>query len=100
MATRTDYQAILDQYVKDNSSNPLTLSSKRVINKLLRKVDDSHLYPILGKFNATTRAINRYNRLSRYYGMELADCTYSYVESINSMISQIVNDPDNWRKGK
>ena len=96
MANRVDHQAILNQYVKDNFTNELTVGSKRVINRLLRLMDDSSLFPINGKFNATNKAINKYNYLCQQAGMEVADCVYSYVETINQLISDIVNDSDNW----
>jgi len=86
-----NYQAILDNYVKDNLSVPLTVGNKRVVNKLLRKLDDSHLYPISGRYNATNRAINHYNYECNKYGMEICDCVYSYVATLEQMISDYVN---------
>lgn len=37
----------------------LNLSDIRKINKKMRNKDDSNLWPILGRFNATERAIRR-----------------------------------------
>lgn len=91
MDTRIDYQNMLRKYVEDNLSLPVTVTHKRVIHKFLRKLDDSNLYPIYGRFNATNRAINRYNRECRKYNMELCDSVYSYVITIQTIISDIVN---------
>ena len=60
----------------------------RAINKLYREQDESHLYPVNGKFNATERAIRRVRRLAQangpLYGLEYAYC-------IESVLSNIVN---------
>ena len=58
------------------------------INRLFRAQDDSHLYPINGRFNATERAIRRTNKFERVNG-ELSPLEYAYF--IDSEISRIVN---------
>ena len=42
--------------------------SKRAINKYHRSIDESNLWPICGKFNATERAIRRVRRLQAQVG--------------------------------
>lgn len=65
--------------------------SIRQINKYFRKHDDSHLFPIRGRFNATERAIRRLRKYRRE-GMEI-NPGYEYYLSLEREISEIVNDP-------
>lgn len=58
----------------------------RQINKEFRAKDDSHLWPILGKFNATERAIRQARKFD----------TDEYEELLDELISKIVNDERNW----
>ena len=60
--------------------------SVRQINAYLRKNDDSHLWPICGRFNATERAIRRVRRmgLAGRGGLE-------YYLTVEHEISEIVN---------
>lgn len=63
------------------------------INKLYREQDESHLWPINNSFNVTERAIRRARKFKAEtgpsYGLE-----YAYI--IDSMLSDIVNDENNW----
>jgi hypothetical protein len=79
----TPYQIadLADLYV--NSAN------RAMINKLFRKQDESHLFPICGRFNATDRAIRRLQEQDRQgacigYGLE-------YALALDGEISNIVN---------
>ena len=65
----------------------------RQINKLFRDHDESHLWPISGEFNATERAI-RYAREIRKANGEMGGL--EYAETLENIISQIVNDERNW----
>lgn len=60
--------------------------SVRQINDYFRKNDESHLWPICGRFNATERAISRVRRmgLAGQGGLE-------YYLTIEREISEIVN---------
>jgi len=92
---KIEYQELrvkLDKYVNDYFVEYPTRKHRTAINKLLRAMDDSNLWPIHNKFNATNRAINRYNRLCVQYGCEIADSVYSYSETVQSIISEIVNN--------
>jgi len=64
------------------------LANIRAINKLYRSQDESHLYPILNKFNATDRAIRKVALISRIngavYGLE-------YCYAVETILSSIVN---------
>jgi len=64
------------------------INNIKEINRLYRKQDDSHLYPIRNRFNATERAIRKARAFQRdteaVYGLE-----YSLL--INSILSNIVN---------
>lgn len=60
--------------------------SVRQINAYLRKNDDSYLWPVCGRFNATERAIRRVRRmgLAGNGGLE-------YYLTVEREISEIVN---------
>lgn len=61
----------------------------RKVNKILRSGDESHLWPISGRYNATDRAIRWY---SRVYFKANGPCTvYEYVMGIDGLISGYVN---------
>ena len=63
--------------------------SIRQINAYFRENDESHLWPICGRFNATERAIRRIRRL-RQQGL----CVYpglEYYQTLEREISDIVN---------
>lgn len=63
-----------------------------IINNLFRAQDESHLWPICGKFNATERAIRRARDIRRETGPIFG---LKYALLVNDIISQIVNDPKN-----
>ena len=69
------------------------LANIRAINRLYRNQDESHLWPISGKFNATERAIRRVRTLARHNGA-IAGLEYAYA--VDWEISEIVNDERNW----
>lgn len=81
----------------------LTLSDIRTVNKEFRDCDDSHLWPINGRFNVTKRCINRLRHLRRQ-GLVVDDIE-SYRAMLDELISLVVNSPDvsdyeeriNWR---
>lgn len=58
--------------------------SNRTINKYFRLIDDSHLWPIKGKFNVTERAI-RHVRILGVSGLE-------YCLALDAEIGRIVNN--------
>lgn len=63
--------------------------SKRAINKHFRTTDDSKLWPICGKFNATERAIRRVRRFQAQTGTPIEGLEYWLA--LESEISTIVN---------
>lgn len=68
----------------------LTTKEKRKINKELRIKDDSHLFPIYGKFNATERAIRRLRKFARCNGE--MESGYEYLLAVEHEIKKIVNN--------
>ena len=66
----------------------------RQINKLFRDNDESGLWPVRGRFNATERAIRRVRRnvLPHLGGTGGAE----YAEILSNEISKIVNNSSNW----
>jgi hypothetical protein len=63
--------------------------SKRAINKHFRTTDESNLWPICGKFNATERAIRRVRRFQSQTGTPIEGLEYWLA--LESEISAIVN---------
>lgn len=63
--------------------------NRRAINALFRAQDQSHLYPILGDFDATQRAIKRVQKYMRESGHNLAGLEYAL--SLEDELSRIVN---------
>ena len=62
---------------------------RRDVNRLFMAQDDSHLWPVSGRFNVTKRAINRIRRLERE-GLVLDDLL-AYALTIEQISSEIVN---------
>ena len=56
----------------------------KAINKIFRKQDESHLWPISGRFNVTNRAIRKARKFDPCYGLE-------YCLLIDHIISEAVN---------
>ncbi len=65
--------------------------SVRQINKYFREHDESHKWPICGKFNVTERAI-RISRRMRRDGLEVYPGLEYYLH-LEVIISNIVNNP-------
>ena len=59
------------------------------INRHFRYQDESHLYPICGRFNATERAIRRLRQLQRD-GL-IIETGLEYALALDAEISRIVN---------
>jgi hypothetical protein len=66
----------------------------RAVNKVFRERDESHLFPIRGKFDVTERAIRRVRKMyhdgAEWYSAE------DYIAHLEATISEIVNDERNW----
>jgi len=60
----------------------------RVVDRLYRQQDESHLWPIKGRFNVTNRAIKSARRYLYERG-DLSALEYSLV--VDEIISDIVN---------
>ena len=63
--------------------------SIREINRHFRNEDESHLFPICGKFNVTERAIRKVRKQGLNGGLE-------YYLALEAEIGRIVNDERNW----
>lgn len=68
-----------------------TTANARKLNWQMRLVDQSYMYPIRGRFNATDRAIRRAQLFARENGVW--DNAGSYVNFVDQEIGIIVNDP-------
>lgn len=72
----------------------ITRNELITINREYRNKDNSHLWPICGKFSVTERAI-RQARCIRREGSE-CDSEIEYRALLDSLESGIVNDERNW----
>lgn len=68
------------------------LANVRAINKLFRAQDESHLWPIRGRFNIAERAIRKARALQRSSGA-VYGLAYAYL--LDGIIGEIVNNPQN-----
>ena len=75
-------------YEEAETKSKTYLGQKRIINRLFHKHDQSELYPINSRFNATERAIRRINKLERCNG---AMSPLEYIYAIDTEISTIIN---------
>ncbi len=73
-------------------NEPHFTASIRAINREFREKDESHLWPINGRFNVTVRAIRRIQHLQRM-GLVIEDVD-SYRALLDSLISLVVNSPN------
>jgi hypothetical protein len=64
------------------------------INRLFRKQDESHLWPIRGRFNVTNRAIKKAQKFCNEINEDLHG--FEYADLLDSIMSEIVNNPKNW----
>ena len=70
-----------------------TLADTRRVNRQFREKDDSHLWPICGRFSVAERAIRKARVLARHFGG--FGSAYEYLMCLESLASEIVNDPKN-----
>jgi AAA15 family ATPase/GTPase len=70
----------------DNKAN------RQAIINHFRMLDESHLYPINSKFNATKKAIKALSEFEDEYGDELLGLELALF--LDAKISEIVNDPE------
>ncbi len=82
----------LKQRLNDHWYGPLTRGDIILINRFYRKIDESHLYPVRNRFNVTERAIRK---VRVYAGQTEIDTPQAYFDWMESVISEIVNDPRN-----
>ena len=64
--------------------------NRGAINRLFREQDESHLWPIDGRFDATERAIRRTRAYMRDSGHDMAGLEYAYA--VDSELCDIVNN--------
>ena len=62
----------------------------RVVNRRLRRVDQSSLWPISGRFNATDRAIRRLAKQRRLSGVPFANYEAVLEQEISFLVNQAV----------
>ena len=71
-----------------------TEKNRAAIRKLYHAQDDSHLWPIRGRFNVTTRASKNVGRFMNETGYDLSGLEYCLA--LEGEMSRIVNDEKNW----
>lgn len=67
-----------------------TRGNRAIINRLFREKDQSKLYPIMGRFNVTERAIRQIQRFERESGDYFGGYEYAYM--LECKIDWIVNN--------
>jgi hypothetical protein len=80
-------QSIAEQ-AEEKARTDSNLAIRRQINKIFRLQDDSSLYPIHGRFNATERAIRKVCKLERQTDVM---GPLEYALALEQEISDIVN---------
>ena len=84
-----------EQIAKQTDHITDTEKNRAAIRKMYHAQDDSHLWPIRGKFNVTTRAAKKVSYyLIQGAGYDLAGLEYCLA--LEDETSRIVNDPRNW----
>ena len=76
--------------MKTNKLSLIQNGTKRQINAYYRANDESHLWPICNKFDATERAIRRIRRLDDGC-LPLSNGGLEYFMTLDAEISRIVN---------
>ena len=80
---------ILTQYeIADSAAHLDGSANNAAINRLYRKQDESHLWPISGAVNATERAIRRLRRVFADTGLEPG---LAYALTLDAEIGRLVN---------
>ena len=64
-------------------------ANRAAINREFRDADESHLWPVNGRFDATERAIRAVQRFMREAGEDLTGIEYAYA--LDAELSRIVN---------
>ena len=83
-----------EQIAKATNHITNRLSNRRAILKLYRAQDESHLWPICGKFNVTNRAARQVSKFERESGCTIEGLEYCYT--IEERMSRIGNNERNW----
>lgn len=65
-------------------------ANRAAINRAFRAADESHLWPINGRFDATERAIRRVQRYMRETGEDLTGLAYALL--LDDELSRVVNE--------
>ena len=71
------------EFIEDSRKN------RTAINKIFREHDESHLWPIKSRFNATERAIKQAQKFNRETGIDMAGLEYCLF--LEDRIIEIVN---------
>lgn len=76
-----------EQIASQCDDKPTNRANRGAINKLYRKQDDSHLYPINNRFNVTDKAISRAQWFNREAGCDMAGLEYAlFIEDMTGFI--------------
>ena len=76
------------EQIAQQTENLVGLAERREINKLFRLQDESTLYPVLGRFDVTERAIQRVRRYEQSNG---ALAGLEYCLALQDEIGDLVN---------
>jgi hypothetical protein len=90
---RTFERRVFDAVGEDVEHGELDRAAIVAINRAMRELDQSHLYPVRGRFNATDRAIRRVTRSEHWREYRSEYGPLEYVLAVDREIGNIVNDP-------
>lgn len=76
--------------IAETTDHLIGRANTAAINRIFRKQDNSQLWPINGRFNATERAIRKVRSLACEGGFSTQGLEYALA--LDSCISQIVNN--------
>ena len=82
-------QYLTAEQIADKTDHLDGVANIRAINKLYRAQDESDLYPVMGDFDVTERAIRRVRKFNHESGCPSSGLEYCY--QLEAEISTIVN---------
>jgi len=83
------YYPLSPEEIAEKTDHLTGIANIRAINRAFREQDESHLWPVDGRFNATERAIRQAREFRRLSGASINGLEYCYL--LDELLSNIVN---------
>jgi len=90
LTKETEMELKTAEQIAEETDNLPESANIKAINKRYRAQDDSHKWPINGRFNATDRAIRQARKFQEDTGQALYGLEYCYL--LEELMSKIVNE--------